>query len=69
MSFKKILMSFAHDPFKTIRSRAEKRKGGPRQLGKLLPPEPDASALAGISDDRVLAEMTKRVFPPASRGA
>jgi 3-methyladenine DNA glycosylase Tag len=49
-------------PFKTIRSRAEKRKGGPRQLGKLLPPEPDASALAGISDDRVLAEMTKRVF-------
>jgi 3-methyladenine DNA glycosylase Tag len=49
-------------PFKTIRARAEKRKGGPRELSKLLPPEPDASALARISDDRVLAEMTKRVF-------
>jgi 3-methyladenine DNA glycosylase Tag len=49
-------------PFKTIRSRAEKRKGGPKQLEKLLPPKPDAKALAKLGDDRVLAEMTKRVF-------
>ena len=48
--------------FKTIRAKAEKRKGGPKQLSKLLPPQPDAEALAKIPDDRVLAEMTKRVF-------
>jgi hypothetical protein len=28
-------------PFKTIRARAEKRKGGPRALAGLLPPKPD----------------------------
>jgi 3-methyladenine DNA glycosylase Tag len=49
-------------PFKTIRARAEKRKGGPKQLDKLLPPRPDASVLAKLPDDRALAEMTKRVF-------
>jgi 3-methyladenine DNA glycosylase Tag len=49
-------------PFKTIRARAEKRKGGAKQLDKLLPPRPDASALAKLPDDRALAEMTKRVF-------
>jgi 3-methyladenine DNA glycosylase Tag len=49
-------------PFKTIRARAEKRKGGPKQLDKLLPPRPDASVLAKLLDDRALAEMTKRVF-------
>jgi 3-methyladenine DNA glycosylase Tag len=49
-------------PFKTIRIRAEKRKGGPKQLEKLLPQKPDAKALAKLGDDRVLAEMTKRVF-------
>jgi 3-methyladenine DNA glycosylase Tag len=48
--------------FKTIRSRAEKRKGGPAALKKLLPQAPDAKALARLADDRVLAEMTKRVF-------
>ena len=48
--------------FRTIRAKAEKRKGGPKQLSKLLPPQPDAEALAKIPDDRVLAEMTKRVF-------
>src|SRR6202035_779937 len=36
-------------PFKTIRARAEKRKGGPKALEK-------------ISDDCILSEMTKRVF-------
>jgi len=49
-------------PFKTIRARAEKRKGGAKQLDKLLPPRPDASVLAKLPDDRALAEMTKRVF-------
>jgi 3-methyladenine DNA glycosylase Tag len=49
-------------PFKTIRARAEKRKGGPKALGKLLPPKPDPKSLAKLGDDRILAEMTKRVF-------
>jgi len=49
-------------PFKTIRARAEKRKGGPKALEKLLPRKPDVKALAKLSDDRMLAEMTKRVF-------
>jgi 3-methyladenine DNA glycosylase Tag len=48
--------------FKSIRSRAETRKGGPAALKKLLPKAPDAKALAKLSDDRVLSEMTKRVF-------
>jgi 3-methyladenine DNA glycosylase Tag len=49
-------------PFKTIRIRAEKRKGGPAELQKLLPKAPNAKALAKLADHRVLAEMTKRVF-------
>src|SRR6266566_3888722 len=49
-------------PFKTIRARAEKRKGGPKALSKLLPPKPDPKALAKLGDDRILAEMSKRVF-------
>jgi 3-methyladenine DNA glycosylase Tag len=49
-------------PFKTIRARAERRKGGPKGLEKLLPRKPDMKALAKISDDRILSEMTKRVF-------
>src|ERR1700751_993751 len=49
-------------PFKTIRARAEKRKGGPDALQKLLPRKPDPKALAKLADDRALAEMTKRVF-------
>lgn len=48
--------------FKTIRARAEKRKGGPKALEKLLPSRPDVKALAKLPDDRILAEMTKRVF-------
>src|SRR5919197_2317372 len=48
--------------FKTIRARAEKRKGGPKALAKLLPAKPDLKALARLGDDRILAEMTKRVF-------
>src|ERR1700747_2589008 len=49
-------------PFKPIRARAEKRKGGPKALEKLLPPKPDMKALAKMADDRLLAEMTQRVF-------
>jgi 3-methyladenine DNA glycosylase Tag len=48
--------------FKTIRSRAETRKGGAAALEKLLPQAPDAKALAKLADDRVLSEVTKRVF-------
>jgi 3-methyladenine DNA glycosylase Tag len=49
-------------PFKTIRARAEKRKGGAKVLQRLLPPRPDPKALAKLRDDRVLAEITRRVF-------
>jgi 3-methyladenine DNA glycosylase Tag len=49
-------------PFKTIRARAEKRKGGAQALLRLMPPKADPKALAKLGDDRVLAEMTKRVF-------
>jgi 3-methyladenine DNA glycosylase Tag len=48
--------------FKAIRARAEKRKGGPKALEKLLPPKPELKALARLPDDRILAEMTRRVF-------
>jgi 3-methyladenine DNA glycosylase Tag len=49
-------------PFKTIRARAEKRKGGAETLARLMPPKLDPKALMKLRDDRVLAEMTKRVF-------
>jgi 3-methyladenine DNA glycosylase Tag len=49
-------------PFSAIRARAEKRKGGPKALEKLLPPKPGMKALAKMPDDRLLAEMTQRVF-------
>jgi 3-methyladenine DNA glycosylase Tag len=48
--------------FKTIRARAEKRKGGAKQLVKLLPPKPDLKALTRLPDDRALAEIARRVF-------
>ena len=48
--------------FKIIKARAEKRKGGPSALRKMLPEKPDFKKLAKISDDRILAEMTQRVF-------
>ena len=49
-------------PFKPIRARAEQRKGGAKALEKLLPKKPDLKALAKLADDRILAEMTRRVF-------
>ena len=48
--------------FKTIRARAEKRKGGAAALARLMPEKPDPGALRKLRDDRVLAEMTRRVF-------
>ncbi|MFT4116778.1 DNA-3-methyladenine glycosylase I [Bradyrhizobium sp.] len=48
--------------FKTIRARAEKRKGGPKALDKLMPDRPDLKGLAKLGDDRILAEMARRVF-------
>src|SRR5262245_44549766 len=49
-------------PFKTIRARAAKRKGGEAALAALLPKVASPKALAKLGDDRVLAEMTKRIF-------
>jgi 3-methyladenine DNA glycosylase Tag len=48
--------------FKTIRARAEMRKGGAEALARLMPPKPDPGALRKLRDDRVLAEMTQRIF-------
>jgi len=48
--------------FKTIRARAAKRKGGDKALAALLPKVADQKALARLTDDRVLAEMGKRIF-------
>jgi 3-methyladenine DNA glycosylase Tag len=48
--------------FKTIRTRAARRKGGEAALAALLPKVASPKALARLGDDRVLAEMTKRVF-------
>jgi len=48
--------------FKSIRARAAKRKGGDKALAALLPKAPDPKVLAKLSDDRILAEMTKRIF-------
>jgi 3-methyladenine DNA glycosylase Tag len=49
-------------PFKTIRARAETRKGGAEALARLMPPKSDLRALSELRDDRALAEMTRRVF-------
>lgn len=48
--------------FQTIRARAEHRKGGTKVLAKMLPPKPSNKTLAKVPDNRVLAEMTRRVF-------
>lgn len=48
--------------FKTIRTRAARRKGGEAALAALLPKVPSQKALARLADDRVLAEMAKRIF-------
>src|SRR5579859_3584796 len=48
--------------FAAIRARAAKRKGGESALAALLPVVAPSEQLAEVSDDRVLAEMTKRIF-------
>src|SRR3979409_377343 len=54
--------SVAKVPFKRIRERAAKRKGGEKVLTSLLPSKPNNKALAKLGDDRVLSEMACRVF-------
>jgi len=48
--------------FAVIRERAERRKGGAAALNALLPPAPPRENLKALRDDRVLAEMARRVF-------
>ncbi len=48
--------------FARIQELAEKRKGGAKELAKVLPPPVSAKALSQISDDRYLAQMTRCVF-------
>lgn len=52
----------ARVPFKRIRERAAKRKGGEKVLASLLPGKQDVKALAQLPDDRVLSEMARRIF-------
>src|SRR5260370_2514470 len=54
--------SVAKVPFKRIRDRAARRKGGEKVLASLLPKRPNNKALAKLGDDRVLSEMACRVF-------
>ena len=48
--------------FKSIRARAEKRKGGAKVLVSLMPKKPNNKALAKLPDDRALSEIACRVF-------
>jgi 3-methyladenine DNA glycosylase Tag len=48
--------------FDAIRERAERRKGGAQALAALLPHVAPREKLKTLGDDRVLAEMTRRVF-------
>lgn len=48
--------------FHTILTRAQQRKGGADALTALLPVPPDPRHLQQLGDDRILAEMSKRVF-------
>ena len=48
--------------FKSIRARAAKRKGGDAALAALLPNAATPAELAAVPDDRMLAEMSRRIF-------
>lgn len=48
--------------FKTIRARAARRKGGEAALARLLPKVATPKQLAKVPDDRILSEMSKRIF-------
>ncbi len=54
--------SAARVSFKSIQARAAKRKGGEKVLASLLPKKRNNKDLAKLGDDRVLAEMARRVF-------
>ena len=49
-------------PFKRIRERAAKRKGGEKVLASLMPKKTSNKALAKLPDDRALSEISARVF-------
>lgn len=48
--------------FEPIYQRAAGRRGGEAALKALLPPPDSHGVLAGLTDDRVLAQMTQRIF-------
>ena len=48
--------------FEKIRARAASRKGGEKVLQSLMPAMTPKDKLAGVPDDRILAEMAKRIF-------
>lgn len=48
--------------FKLIREAAEKRKGGPKQMARLLPKPMSKAKLSKVTDDRYLAQMTRCIF-------
>src|SRR5439155_1369250 len=48
--------------FSVIESRAAKRKGGARQLAKLLPKPRSAAALANTPDAFFLSALAKQIF-------
>lgn len=50
------------DSFAAIRARAARRKGGEEMLERLLGTPPDNAALADTADDRILSQMTVRIF-------
>ncbi len=50
------------EKFDYIHQRAVQRKGGEKALQKLLPEVRSARALARITDDRFLAQMTRCIF-------
>ncbi len=52
----------ARVPFKRIRERAAKRKGGEKVLAALMPKKPNNKAVSKLPDDRILSDMAARIF-------
>lgn len=50
------------DSFAAIRDRAALRKGGEEVLARLLGTPPDNAQLAALGDDRILSQMSARIF-------
>jgi 3-methyladenine DNA glycosylase Tag len=59
---RKVQKGAAMKSFDEIWTRAAKRHGGEAALKALLPAPPDDAAVAKLSDDRLLAEMTRKIF-------